>query len=373
MQHFSGLPVYKDQLMFMRSKTENEFWSALLEKAYAKLFGSYEALKGGTTCEGLEDFTGGITEFLKSNDTDDLLNILMKAFQRKSMMGCSIEPDKDIVEAKTPEGLIRGHAYSITKISMVNIVTPNRSGEIPLVRLRNPWGNEVEWKGPWSDNSREWQFIPEEFKKKIDLSFDNDGEFWMSFQDFQKNFNCIELCNLSPDSLIEEKDKWNLTVFEGQWVAGVSSGGCRNYLETFYQNPQYVITLDKPDEDDKDGKCSVVIALMQKNRRKRHLENLTIGFAVYHLMDQDLAIKPQPFDFFKFNSMIGKSSSYINLREVSGRFRFFPGSYLIVPSTYKPTGEGEFLIRVFSESNHTFTENDRIVAIGEVESKVSNL
>lgn len=25
------------------------------------------------------------------------------------------------------------------------------TGMIPLVRIRNPWGNESEWKGPWSD------------------------------------------------------------------------------------------------------------------------------------------------------------------------------------------------------------------------------
>lgn len=25
-----------------------------------------------------------------------------------------------------------------------------------LVQIRNPWANEVEWNGPWSDSSPDW-------------------------------------------------------------------------------------------------------------------------------------------------------------------------------------------------------------------------
>lgn len=47
-----------------------------------------------------------------------------------------------------------------------------------MVRLRNPWGNEMEWIGPWSDKSDEWSRISPEERMKIGLTFDNDGEFW---------------------------------------------------------------------------------------------------------------------------------------------------------------------------------------------------
>lgn len=47
-----------------------------------------------------------------------------------------------------------------------------------MIRLRNPWGNEREWVGPWSDKSKEWTRISPEERMKIGLTFDNDGEFW---------------------------------------------------------------------------------------------------------------------------------------------------------------------------------------------------
>lgn len=77
-----------------------------------------------------------------------------------------------------------------------------------------------------------------------------------------------------------------MSVFEGEWVRGVTAGGCRNNLQTFSHNPQYRITLTDPDEDDDENKCTVIVALMQKNRRAQRnmgVECLTIGFAIYHV------------------------------------------------------------------------------------------
>ncbi|XP_022828830.1 calpain-B isoform X5 [Spodoptera litura] len=377
------LPTYRGKLVFLHSSEQNEFWSALLEKAYAKLHGSYEALKGGSTCEAMEDFTGGVTEMYDIAELPpNFYTILLKAYERNSLSGCSIEPDPNILEAETPAGLIRGHAYSITKVKYVDIETPGRSGKIPLLRLRNPWGNEAEWNGPWSDKSPEWRFIPESEKEEMGLTFDDDGEFWMSFKDFVNHFSRVEICNLNPDSLDPEEcpegctKKWEMSVFEGEWVRGVTAGGCRNYLETFWKNPQYTVTLHDVDEGDEENKCTIIVALMQKNRRsQRHqgLECLTIGFAVYRLPDYGHVPKPLDVNFFKYNASVGRSQAFINLREVSARFKLDPGSYVIVPSTFDPDEEGEFLLRVFSEKSNNMAENDEDIGMGDVDDRVKEI
>jgi hypothetical protein len=48
-------------LYFAHSANENETWVPLIEKAYAKLHGSYGALCGGEECEAIEDLTGYCT------------------------------------------------------------------------------------------------------------------------------------------------------------------------------------------------------------------------------------------------------------------------------------------------------------------------
>eukprot|EP00493_Phyllostaurus_siculus_P022624 UN22958 len=60
------LPTKFGKLMYASNRSEpNEFWTPLLEKAYAKLYGCYEAIDGGHTQDAMVDFTGGISEAIE--------------------------------------------------------------------------------------------------------------------------------------------------------------------------------------------------------------------------------------------------------------------------------------------------------------------
>ncbi|KAM9645283.1 calpain-3 isoform 4-T4 [Trichechus inunguis] len=357
------LPTYNNQLVFTKSNHRDEFWSALLEKAYAKLHGSYEALKGGNTTEAMEDFTGGVTEFFDIKEAPrDMYKIMKKAIERGSLMGCSIDTIVPVqYETKMASGLVKGHAYSVTGLEE----TLFKDEKVKLVRLRNPWG-QVEWNGSWSDRWKDWSFVDNDEKARLQYQVTENGEFWMSYDDFIYHFTKLEICNLTADALESDKlQTWTVSVNEGRWVRGCSAGGCRNFPDTFWTNPQYRLKLLEEDDDPDDSQvvCSFLVALMQKNRRKERKlgANLfTIGFAIYEMHGNKKHLQK---DFFLYNASKARSKTYINMREVSQRFRLPPSEYVIVPSTYEPHQEGDFILRVFSEKRNLSERVENTISV----------
>ncbi|NXL30537.1 CAN8 protein, partial [Glaucidium brasilianum] len=344
------LPTKNGKLLFVHSEECNEFWSALLEKAYAKLNGSYEALARGSTMEGFEDFTGGISESYELRRApSDLYQIIQKALRAGSLLGCSIDKTTTSeIEEITSLQLVKGHAYSVTGAEEVY----HRGQPEKLVRLRNPWG-DCEWTGAWSDNASEWNYVDPKQKQALFKKVE-DGEFWMAFSDFQRQFTRLDICNLTPDTLTRnEVKKWNLTLFNGQWRRGSTAGGCQNYQATYWTNPQFKIQLDEPDYDHEgsldESCCTVLVGLMQKNRRRQKKMGeglLCIGYSLYQLENNTDVHANRAF--FARNKPVFQSG-HVKLREVSSRIKLPRGEYLIVPSTSEPYKNGEFCLRVFSE------------------------
>ncbi|XP_042602430.1 calpain-3b isoform X1 [Cyprinus carpio] len=360
------LPTYKNQLVFTRSGQKNEFWSALLEKAYAKLHGSYEALKGGNSLEAMEDFTGGLTEFYEITEAPkELYNIMRKALKRGSLMSCAIDVLVPTAQrTKTASGLVTGHAYSITGVEQGK----RKDGKdlmIRLVRVRDPWGVAP----PPACKSNDWAALATSEQDKERLRPTEQGEFWMCFEEFKKNFTKLEICNLTPDTLEDDQMlKWNVTIHEGRWVKGCSAGGCRNFPDTYWTNPQFRLVL--PEADAKEKTCTVVVALMQKGRRKERSLGATlhnIGFAIYEVPKEMKGNQQQlPKDFFLYNASTARCKSYVNMREVTERFCLKPGEYVIIPSTFDPHKESEFLLRVFSESRSSSEVIDKEIEVEPV-------
>jgi len=167
------LPTVKGSLIFASSNRSNEFWTPLIEKAYAVFQGDYDEIHGGYTSDGLEDLANMVSQYkeLKSI-TDEQL----KHYVRSGIAFCASSNSGS--DTNSIEGIVQGHAYAVKDV----VTLPNG---INLIQLINPWG-EFEFDGDWSNKSEKWNAYPH--MKPAD---DDDGVFHMAFGDFRRHFRAI--------------------------------------------------------------------------------------------------------------------------------------------------------------------------------------
>lgn len=172
---------YNGGPLFSRGSS-NELWVILIEKAYAKLHGSYQALDGGLTAQAMYDLSGCPTDRIdfpkEKEDYDEVAEQADEIFDKLRHAddeGYLISTETSGVDTMTTgegpgagAGLVSGHAYSVIQV---------KEGQgVKLLNIRNPWG-QFEWGGAWADNAEEWtEEMIEEFQPDFDA---NDGSFWM--------------------------------------------------------------------------------------------------------------------------------------------------------------------------------------------------
>jgi hypothetical protein len=220
-----GNPTMSD-LVYSKGKS-SQLWVPLLEKAYAKAHGSYDAISGGFISEALLDLTAApcetISFFGEEFDSEALWMKLVSYHQARFPMGCSTD--------STGEGIIGNHAYSILDVREISDAklgaqqrisaflksdadsSPKSSSEsvfsgasktgisietLRLVRIRNPWGR-VEWQGEMSKQSDLW--TTKLATELGGIGAKNDGTFWMMYHDFLRRFTSVDICKCfdNPD------------------------------------------------------------------------------------------------------------------------------------------------------------------------------
>ncbi|KAE8684909.1 hypothetical protein F3Y22_tig00111105pilonHSYRG00694 [Hibiscus syriacus] len=218
---------------FTTSKKANELWVSILEKVYAKLHGSYEALEGGLVQDALVDLTGGVGEEIDIRSSQAQLDLssgrlwsqLLRFKQEGFLFGDGSPSSSDVKVFSS--SIVQGHGYSLLQIKEVD-------GH-KLIQIRNPWANEVEWNGLWSDSSSKWTDRMRYKLKHAPQS--KDGIFWMSWQDFQIHFRSIYVCRVYPPEM-----QYSV---HGQW-RGYSADDCQDY-NSWHQNSQFRLRETGPD------------------------------------------------------------------------------------------------------------------------------
>ncbi|KAK8041945.1 calpain-13 [Apiospora rasikravindrae] len=197
-----------EALYFARCEDPNETWLPLLEKAYAKAHGDYEAISGG--------WPGRPNRVLSKDKLwKELVNTDSEFVFALAAMGTGWDWQKS--------GLALGHAYSILQCRQESDEDGNT---VRLVQIRNPWGERSwsgvgEWNGPWSDGSKEWTPY---WLKKLGHTFGDDGVFWMAYKDMLETFMFIHRTRLFDE-------KWTVvqqwTSANVSWITG--------YLQTKFE------------------------------------------------------------------------------------------------------------------------------------------
>jgi len=193
----------------------NELWCLILEKAMAKVWGSYGELRGGCPSAAFRALTGHKKQILwevddskaswkkstladgktsaftwpgsgkESLSRSDFFKHLHECDQENFLMAASIDGGR---EEKRSDGLVEGHSYTLISVAAL---TAEDGTRFRLVQLRNPWGDEDEWNGNWSDGHSLWKRYPE-VKRSLRPTFGDDGAFWMDFENFARIFT--EVC-----------------------------------------------------------------------------------------------------------------------------------------------------------------------------------
>ncbi|XP_076017101.1 calpain-1 catalytic subunit-like isoform X2 [Genypterus blacodes] len=351
------LPTIDGRLIFVRSTTPNEFWPALLEKAYAKVCGSYADMNAGTPAEALMDFTGGVHIYVDlKHPPGDLWELMCRAGDSQSLMGCGTPQGETSENTVAANGLVEGHAYTVTGVKQVMSQEKVES----LIRLWNPWG-KGEWKGDWSDRSPLWSTVSPQ-DRDLCLKVADNGEFWMTIADFCQYFSSLDICCQSP-SFVDGSQAWDwkASVCESRWVAGATAGGSKRH-DSFWINPQFRVTIGKVlgecAETHNDG--NILVSLTQKpdKRNRRHFENLYIGFYVFEVNKTFMRKKGKfPASFFSHHSPVAHTKIFRDAREVMEFLRLKPGEYLIVPSTFKPNESASFILTIVAKTETHIHEN----------------
>ena len=247
-------------------------------------------------------------------DKDRAMRLLKSHAHGMLLQGAS--SDAGGSEEALGHGLYSGHAYAITDCRMTS------SGEA-LVQLRNPWGGH-EWTGAWNDKDPRWT---DALKRELNHTDRDDGMFWMSIDDFAKNFTEITFVDMVPDT-------FTVLRAEGAWTAE-TAGGCANHT-TWKDNPQLLLKVTKP--------THLTISLNQPDTR---MEAKKMGKAAFDKLYRDGAGYDEYIGFAVFQGGARRaryasrdilaSADYTCVRTVSTTISDLqPGEYIIVPTTFDP-------------------------------------
>ncbi|RNE99993.1 calpain-like cysteine peptidase, partial [Trypanosoma conorhini] len=202
------LPISGGKPKYAKSSRDlAELWPSILQKAFAKMHGSYALICSGDPLHALQDLTGfpccrfdDAFSSASRSGKDDLFQDWVKYTRAHYQMLLST-PGKDPKDENPNDpklskryqsvGLLSGHAYRVLDAQYFP------SHELRLLKLRNAWGRNTEWNGDWCGDDEKWEQYPE-VAQACDFERDDRSTFWMSWEACLYYFNGGGVCFSHP-------------------------------------------------------------------------------------------------------------------------------------------------------------------------------
>ena len=355
-------------LVYSKAK-HSQLWVSFLEKAYAKGYGSYHAISGGFIHEAMFDLTSYPSKIINFNEpnfnSEELWIQLISYHSLKFPMGCSSSC------ANQNDGIVNRHAYSILQvIELDNVVLGEQlllddfftinsnsnlnvnsnsnnellteTGSLRVLQIRNPWGSK-EWSGELSHNSLIWT---NKLMKLLNKTNKNDGTFWITYHNFMKNYDIIDVCIAFEKSL-----NWINKIYNNYYI--------NNNNNNILLNCKYYYNLIIIDYN------WLYLTIIQKSKRGNDQSYWYVSMGVVILNEQNEIIKTM---YCCAQRNIGPIELHLN-----------PGIYQIIITNISPnniskmnnnsnnSNEEEFYLQVYS-SNECIV--DSIINTNEIQCNI---
>jgi hypothetical protein len=335
------LPTQHNNLIYGRNTSVNNFWVPLLEKAYAKLMGSYRNLIGGNSEKALMELTGAICLKLEPNSITFLPEryyLEEHLLQRNELIGCAaIRLSKS--NAKSANDF-DGHAYSLLTINKISVDTKIER----VYTLRNPHGMAKEGDR-WQASHPIWNKIDENCKQKV-LYDGKDLLTWMSDKAIKMYFSSISLAFYTPSlnqngHLFEFKNKFPKVTDN---ILSVSK----------YLNFQHYLLCIKSTKNP-NKKADIILNLIQEKIPSKKPAGLS--FTVFQIRATNKTKSETSHIGVVNYTDVPSTGKFLISHQTDLYLRLQPGYYFLIPTVSEMEHQSlRYFFRVFSFDDVTVEE-----------------
>jgi calpain len=362
----TALPYLKDSKKFLFTNSTGLFslLVGLLEKAYAKLNGCYEYIELLSLKNMMTEFGCIHTEKIKlEQDYKDQVALkrffgqMGALFNRKEKLAvfCVKKKQGINVNSKLFE---MGNSLGIKEnaVHLIQSIEDFSAKELKFVRLKNIWGSEFNWSGPFANNSDEW----EKHKDIRDALFGHKlslGElntcFYMKLENFVKEFSYIYAVRYVSNDLQVYSlfGSWH-----GNTMAGVPSDLEVKYPpsmrktepftrvdsdDCWFNNPQYRIKVNQP------TRLIIDLSQIDTTSTGQENDNKQVGFYLFKAQNTRNRIWEMPaadqlisvIQSKTRSTLINQETAHLNVKQDKNPLRGSSRETLPVQGNYMTDGK----------------------------------